>query len=142
MKFYIPTSNINLDNILQTECILPPAHYSQRISGYKSFEQIEELRSFSSIVLFEHPIQFNIVDTGRYNFPILIEVEDEYQCHDFEKLQDGVYVCNHAIQITPSNCRVYFFSKQAYDLTLINTKSNKSIKYFRKYTILQGRDRT
>lgn len=138
MKFYIPTSNINLDNILQTECILPPAHYSQRISGYKSFEQIEELRSFSSIVLFEHPIQFNIVDTGRYNFPILIEVEDEYQCHDFEKLQDGVYVCNHAIQITPSNCRVYFFSKQAYDLTLINTKSNKSIKYFRKYTILPG----
>lgn len=138
MKFYIPTSNINLDNILQTECILPPAHYSQRISGYKSFEQIEELRSFSSIVLFEHPIQFNIVDTGRYNFPILIEIEDEYQCHDFEKLQDGVYVCNHAIQITPSNCRIYFFSKQAYDLTLINTESNKSIKYFRKYTILPG----
>lgn len=135
MKFYIPTSNINLDNILQSECILPPNHYSQRISGYKSFEQIEELRSFSSIVLFEHPIQFNIVDTGRYNFPILIEVEDEYQCQDFEKLQDGVYVCNHAIQITPSNCRVYFFSKQAYDLTIINTESNKSIKYYRKYTI-------
>lgn len=136
MKYYIPTSNINLDNILQSECILPPTHYNQRLSGYKSFEQIEELRSFSSIVLFDYPIQFNIVDTGRYNFPILIEVEDEYQCQDFEKVQDGVYVCNHAIQITPSNCRIYFFSKQAYDLTLINTESNKSIKYFRKYTIL------
>lgn len=47
-----------------------------------------------------------------------------------------MYVCNHAIQITPSNCRVYFFSKQAYDLTLINTKSDKSIKFFREYTIL------
>lgn len=138
MKFYITTSNINLDNILQSECILPPNHYSRRLSGYKSFEQIEELRPFCSIVLFDHPIQFNIVDTGRYNFPILIEVEDEYQCQDFEKLQDGVYVCNHAIQITPSNCRIYFFSKQAYDLTLINTESNKSIKYFRKYTILHG----
>lgn len=138
MKLYIPTSNINLDNILQSECILPPTHYSQRLSGYKSFEQIEELRSFSSIVLFDHPIQFNIVDTGRYNFPILIEVEDEYQCLDFEKVQDGVYVCNHAIQITPSNCRVYFFSKQAYDLTLINTESNKAIKYYKKYTILPG----
>lgn len=138
MKFYIPTSNINLDNILQSECILPPNHYSQRLSGYKSFEQIDELRSFSSIVLFDHPIQFNIVDTGRYNFPILIEVEDEYQCQDFEKLQDGVYVCNHAIQLTPSNCRVYFFSKPSYDLTLINTESNKSIKYYKKYTILPG----
>ena len=136
MKYYIPTSNINLDNILQSECILPPTHYNQRISGYNSFEQIEQLRSFSSIILFDYPVHFTINDTGRYNFPILIEIEDEYQSNDFDKLQEGVYVCNHAIQITPSNCRVYFFSKQAYDLTLINTKSNKSIKFFRKYTIL------
>lgn len=136
MKYYIPTSNINLDNILQSECILPPTHYSQRISGYKSFEQIEELRSFSSIVLFDYPVHFMINDTGRYNFPILIEIEDEYQSNDFEKLQEGVYVCNHAVQITPSNCRIYFFSKQAYDLTLINTVSNKSIKYYKQYTIL------
>ena len=75
---------------------------------------------------------------GRYNFPILIEIEDEYQSNDFEKLQEGVYVCNHAVQITPSNCRVYFFSQKAYDLTLINTKSDKSIKFFKKYTILPG----
>lgn len=136
MKYYIPTSNINLDNILQSECILPPTHYNQRISGYNSFEQIEQLRSFSSIILFDYPVHFTINDTGRYNFPILIEIEDEYQSNDFEKLQEGVYVCNHAIQLTPSNCRVYFFSKQAYDLTLINTKSNKSIKFFSKYTIL------
>lgn len=136
MKYYIPTSNINLDNILQSECILPPTHYNQRISGYNSFEQIEQLRSFSSIVLFDYPVHFTINDTGRYNFPILIEIEDEYQSNDFEKLQEGVYVCNHDIQITPSNCRIYFFSKQAYDLTLINTESNKSIKYYWKYTIL------
>lgn len=136
MKYYIPTSNINLDNILQSECILPPTHYNQRISGYNSFEQIEQLRSFSSIILFDYPVHFTINDIGRYNFPILIEIEDEYQSNDFEKLQEGVYVCNHAIQITPSNCRVYFFSKQAYDLTLINTKSNKSIKFFSKYIIL------
>lgn len=136
MKYYIPTSNINLDNILQSECILPPSHYNQRISGYNSFEQIEQLRSFSSIILFDYPVDFTINDTGRYNFPILIELEDEYQSNDFEKLQEGVYVCNHAIQLTPSNCRVYFFSKQACDLTLINTKSNKSIKFFSKYTIL------
>lgn len=136
MKYYIPTSNINLDNILQSECILPPTHYNQRISGYNSFEQIEQLRSFSSIILFDYPVHFTINDIGRYNFPILIEIEDEYQSNDFDKIQEGVYVCNHAIQITPSNCRVYFFSKQAYDLTLINTKSDKSIKFFREYTIL------
>lgn len=30
------------------------------------------------------------------------------------------------------------FSQKAYDLTLINTKSDKSIKFFKKYTILPG----
>ena len=63
MKYYIPTSNINLDNILQSECILPPTHYNQRISGYNSFEQIEQLRSFSSIILFDYPVHFTINDT-------------------------------------------------------------------------------
>lgn len=135
MKYYIPSSNLNLDNLLQSECILPPAHYAQRISGYKSFEQIEELRAFNSLVLFANPIQFSISDTGRYNFPILIEIEDEGQCCDFEELQDGVYICNHAINLTPSNCRIYFFSKQAYDITIINTESNKAIKHYRNYHV-------
>ena len=86
MKYYIPTSNINLDNILQSECILPPTHYNQRISGYNSFEQIEQLRSFSSIILFDYPVHFTINDIGRYNFPILIEIEDEYQSNDFDQI--------------------------------------------------------
>jgi hypothetical protein len=135
MKYYIPSSNLNLDNLLQSECILPPGHYAQRISGYKSFEQIEELRAFNSLVLFANPIQFSITDTGRYNFPILIEIEDEGQCSDFNVLQDGVFICNHAINLTPLNCRIYFFSEQAYNITTINTESNKAIKYYRKYHI-------
>ena len=135
MKYYIPSSNLNLDNLLQSECILPPAHYAQRISGYKSFEQIEELRAFNLLVLFANPIQFSIIDSGRYNFPILIEIEDEGQCSDFEVLQDGVFICNHAINLTPLNCRIYFFSKQAYDITIINTESNKAIKHYRNYHI-------
>lgn len=137
MKFYIPTSNLNLDNILQSECILPFSHYSRRCSGYNSFEQIEELRSLEAIVLFKYPVQFQINDTGRYNFPMLIELEDDIQTCDFsnKEIQDGVCLCNHRLNLTPLNSRFYFFTESAYRLTLINTESNKAIKYFKEYKI-------
>ncbi|MBR5653297.1 MAG: hypothetical protein IKX22_04380 [Prevotella sp.] len=137
MKFYIPTSNLNLDNILQSECILPFSHYSRRCSGYNSFEQIEELRSFDAIVLFKYPVQFQINDTGRYNFPMLIELEDDNQTFDFsdKEIQEGVCLCNHRLNLTPLNSRFYFFTESTYRLTLINTESNKAIKYFKEYKI-------
>ena len=137
MKFYIATSNLNLDNILQSECILPPLHYSRRCSGYKTYEQLDELRSIESIVLFKYPVKFNINDMGRYNFPMLIEFEDDSQTYDFseKEIQSGVCLCGHRLNITPKNCRIYFFNERAYKLTLINTQSNKSIKYYKEYEI-------
>ena len=105
-------------------------HYSKRCSGYQNFEQIEELRPFQGIVLFKYPVSFTINDSGRYNFPMLIEIEDDKQTCDFvdEEIQEGVCICNHRLNITPSNCRIYFFSENAYKITLINTQSNKGIK--------------
>lgn len=137
MKFYIPTSNLNLDNILQSECILPFSHYSHRCSGYNTYEQIDELRSFDAIVLFKYPVQFQINDTGRYNFPLLIELEDDIQTSDFadKEIQKGICLCNHRLNLTPLNCRIYFFTENAYNLTLINTQSSKAIKYFKEYKI-------
>lgn len=143
MKFYIPTSSLNMDNLLQSECILPISHYVQRLSGYKFYEQIEELRSFDAIVLFKYPVQFTINDVGRYNYPVLIEFEDDAQTQDFyeNEIQDGVCVCSHTLNLTPTNCCFYFFSEQAYKITLVNTQSNKSIKYYKNYSIVPNANR-
>jgi hypothetical protein len=135
MKYYIPTSSLNLDNILQAECLSPESFYAQRLSGYTSLEQLEQLRPFRQIILFGFPISFTINDPGRYNYPVLIEFEGTNQDLDFVNLEEGVYLCNHTIQITPSNCRIFFFSDSAYNLTVVNTKSNKTIKYFEKYPV-------
>lgn len=138
MKLYIPTSSLNMDNLLQSECILPISHYAQRLTGYKSYEQIEELRPFNAIVLFKYPVQFTINDVGRYNYPVLIEFEDDVQTQDFyeNEIQDGVCICSHTLNLTPTNCCFYFFSERAYKITLVNTKSNKSIKYYKNYSIV------
>ena len=37
--------------------------------------------------------------------------------------------------MTPTNCRFFFFSEHAYRITTINTRSNKSIKYYENYQI-------
>ena len=143
MKFYIPTSSLNMDNLLQSECILPISHYAQRLTGYKSYEQLEELRPFNAIVLFKYPVQFTINDVGRYNYPMLIEFEDDLQTQDFcgNEIQDGVCFCSHALNLTPTNCCFYFFSEQAYKITLVNTQSNKSIKYYKNYSIVANVNR-
>jgi len=138
MKFYIPTSSLNMDNLLQSECILPISHYAQRLTGYKFYEQIEELLPFNAIVLFKYPVLFTINDVGRYNYPVLIEFEDDAQTQDFyeNEIQDGVCVCSHTLNLTPTNCCFYFFSEQAYKITIVNTQSNKSIKYYMNYSIV------
>lgn len=135
MKYYIPTSSLNLDNILQAECISPESFYAQRLSGYSHFEQLDQLRPFRQIILFSSPISFTINDPDRYNYPVLIEFEGTNQDQDFVSVEEGVYLCSHTIQIAPSNCRIFFFSESAYNLTVVNTQSNKTIKYFEKYQV-------
>lgn len=137
MKYYIPTSSLNLDNILQAECISPRSFYAQRKNGYKSIELIDAVKKYNQIVLFNHPISFSIEDPGRYNYPLLIEIEDDIQLKDICDIKgSGMYLCNYTIYLTPKNCVFYFFTENAYKLTTINTKSNKSIKFYNKYTIL------
>lgn len=137
MKYYIPTSSLNLDNILQAECISPYPYYISRDTGYKSIEVIKELRGINKIVLFQYPVRFTIDDPNRYNYPLLIEVEDDYQLQGdaLQSESKGIYTYNQTLHLTPTNCRLFFYSENAYRLTTINTKSNKSIKYYENYRI-------
>ncbi len=137
MNYYIPTSSLNLDNILQAESISPFSFYAERISGYRHFEIIQELKGIDRIVLFQFPVSFSINDPNRYNYPLLIEVNDDNQLagDGFRCESTGIYTYSKTLYLTPTNCRFYFFSESAYKLTTINTRSNKAIKYYEKYLI-------
>lgn len=137
MKLYIPTSSLNLDNILQAESISPLSFYAQRKTGYKSIELIEEVKQFPNhIVLFDHPVLFTIHDPGRDNFPLLIEIEVDCKQFNIERIDDkGVYLCGRTIDLTPMNSNFFFFSEIEYKMTIINTKDNRSIKYYKDYSI-------
>ena len=54
MKLYIPTTTLNIDNILSTECIAPLSFYKEREYGYNQFYKIACMPyQKSSIVLFK-----------------------------------------------------------------------------------------
>lgn len=137
MKYYIPTSSLNFDNILQSECISPPSFYSRRKSGSKFIEVLEEIRGLDQLVLFRYPVSFTINDPSRYNFPLLIEIEDESQIKEdkLNKLTDGVYSFDSTIYLTPANCRFFFYSMSDYKLATITSKDNKQIKFYQNYII-------
>ena len=137
MKLYIPTSSLNLDNILQAESISPLLFYAQRKTGYDSLELIEEVKQFQNhIVLFDHPVSFSIHDPGRYNFPLLIEIEVNCKSYGIVNVdENGMYLCGQTLPITPWNSSLLFFRETEYKMTIINTKDNKSIKYYKNYNI-------
>ncbi len=137
MKYYIPISSLNLDNILQAESISPSSFYARRKTGYNDFEVITEFRGINKIVLFECPVCFSINDPNRYNFPVLIEIEDEQQlCNDaLQHGENGLCLYSKTLYLTPYNCRIFFFSERDFKLIIINTKDNKTLKYYDKYHI-------
>lgn len=137
MKYYIPTSSLNLDNILQSESISPLSFYPQRVSGYRSLEIPAAFRGINATILFDRPVEFRTVDTGRYDYPMLIEFEDPIlaDSKNLHPLSDGVYAYTDTIRLTPANCRIFFFDEKAYKLSLINVRDNKSIKYLSDYKI-------
>lgn len=110
MKLYIPTSSLNLDNILQAESISPLLFYAQRKTGYDSLELIEEVKQFQNhIVLFDHPVSFSIHDPGRYNFPLLIEIEVNCKSYGIVNVdENGMYLCGKPCQL-PLGIHLYYF---------------------------------
>lgn len=120
---------------MQSESISPAPYYPIRNNGFRSIELIDQVRSFENIIMFSYPVRFVRTDMNRYNFPILIEFEDDVQLKDIQTINDGIFACNHTLFLTPSNCNIYFFSKLDYDRTLINTKDAVYIKYFKDFKI-------
>lgn len=138
MKYYIPTSSLNLDHILQSESIAPTPFYSAQAYGQHSFEVIPPLRDTNALILFDHPVSFTLRDRSRLNYPILIEIHDPSQLSDagLMPLGNGVFTFNTILRLTPSNCRIFFFSKKAYDVTLVGLRDNKRIKFFNHFSII------
>jgi len=74
MKLYIPTTTLNIDNILSTECIAPLSFYKEREYGYNQFYKIACM-PYQKVQLFFSKIpHFETNDFEHHAFPLVIEL--------------------------------------------------------------------
>lgn len=130
MKYYIPTSSLNFNNILSTESISPKVFYEKRGFGYSRWWSIEENNIENMTLLFDSPHKFERPSSDMEDHEMLIEIstDDEYR-----KLTDGVYYSDKTIYLNPWQTKIYFFSDSVKKIVLSLSDSSLETKMVRLY---------
>ena len=115
MRYYIPTSLLNLSNILSTDSISPSAFYRERNFGSPHWRKINEKESENIIILYSNLFFFTLESGGQENRPMFIAIESE---DDFIKIGDGVFACNHTLYF---DWNTYFIFLSEGDLKVANS---------------------
>lgn len=130
MKYYIPLSSLNVDNVLSSESISPISFYKARDFGYRTFEQLSEISLMNDILLVSELPSFSIKDSERDNYPTILEIEDDLQLKN--KLREvttsnrnsKIFLCDSTIYLTPWNCKVLFYSSKAKEFTRLTCEDS------------------
>lgn len=134
MKYYIPTSSLNIESILSTESISPVSYYAERPFGSKFFQRIPGINMDSSLYLFSKVPIFSIFDSEVEQYAIVIEIDDDDQLKalDAASIYDGndilIKSCSKTIVLTPWNCRILYFDERAYQQSHSVIESSRNSK--------------
>lgn len=115
MKYYIPTTILNLSNILSTDSISPNAFYRERNFGSPHWRKINKEESENILVLYTRPFIFTLESEGQENRPMFITIESE---EDFIQIGDHVFACDHTLYFDWNTCFI-FLSEE--DLKIANS---------------------
>lgn len=139
MKLFIPTSSLNLNNILSSESISPASFYRSRGFGYSSIYKIDLNPFENSILLYENCPKFEIAKSDLENHAMVIEIEtDDCGCdlssHVKPTPNEGVYQLGKTIYLNPYSTKIYFFSTQHYRTALSLTEQSGETKLAKLYS--------
>ena len=111
MKYYIPTSTLNISNILSSGSISPYSYYGKREFGIKTFEPIKECEKFKDhIILFKKYPLFSII-SDKESYPMCIEIEIPDNLVTQSNISDVYYACN-TIYLSPSKISFIFDNEE------------------------------
>ena len=137
MRYYIPTSTLNFNNILSSESISPKAFYAIRGFGYPRWTEIEENNNANAILLYSNPFSFVRPASDLEDHPMLIEISTD---ETFPISEDGVFYCDHTIYLSPWRTRFVFFTPQDKVVALSLSDSSletKMLALYRQRLIVQ-----
>ena len=132
MKYYIPTSTLNISNILSSGSISPYSFYVKRQFGIKSFEPIKECERFKDqIVLFRKYPLFSIV-SDKESYPVCIKIEIPDNMVIPSNIPD-VFYTTKTIYISPSNITFIFENEEYLKKSLFWIDISDEAKFFDQY---------
>ena len=132
MRYYIPTSTLNISNILSSGSISPYSYYGKRQFGIKSFEPIKECEKFKDqIILFRNYPLFSIV-SDKESYPVCIEIELPANMVIPSNIPD-VYYASKTIYISPSNISFVFENEEYLNKSLFWIDISDEAKFFDQY---------
>ena len=132
MKYYIPTSTLNISNILSSGSISPYSFYVKRQFGIKSFEPIKECERFKDqILLFRKYPLFSIV-SDKESYPVCIEIEIPDNMVIPSNIPD-VYYASKTIYISPSSITFVFENEEYLKKSLFWIDISDEAKFFDQY---------
>ena len=130
MKYYIPTSSLNFNNILSTESISPKSFYERRGFGYSRWFTVEENSIEHLTILYDKPHMFERPQSDIEDHPMLIEIDVD---DEFSKLADGVFYTERTIYLNPWQTKFVFFAEKDKTTALSLSDSSLETKLVRLY---------
>ncbi len=130
MKYYIPTSSLNFNNILSTESVSPKIFYGKRGFGYSRWFTIEENNIEHLSLLYDSPHMFERPKSDIEDHPMLIEIDID---EDFPKMTDGVFYTDRTIYLNPWQTKFIFFCENDKKIALSLSDSSLETKLVRLY---------
>lgn len=130
MKYYIPTSSLNFNNILSTESLSPKSFYERRGFGYSRWFSVEENSIEHLTLLYDKPHMFERPQSDIEDHPMLIEIDVD---DEFPKVADGVFYTDRTIYLNPWQTKFIFFIEKDKTTALSLSDSSLETKLVRLY---------
>ncbi|MBD5402536.1 hypothetical protein HDR58_07030 [bacterium] len=130
MKYYIPTTTLNFNNILSSESISPSIFFQKRGFGYSRWFKIAENEQNNSIILYDSLSRLERGESDLEDHPMIIEITTDEIFHEIEK---GIYVTDKTIYLNPWNTRFIFLREQDKLVTISLSDSSLETKMIRLY---------
>ena len=130
MKYYIPTSSLNFNNILSTESLSPKAFYDKRGFGYSRWFTVEENCIEHITLLYGTPHMFERPMSDIEDHPMLIEIETD---ETFPQLAEDIFYTDRTIYFNPWQTKFIFFNEKDRTTAMSLSDSSLETKLVRLY---------
>lgn len=130
MKYYIPTSSLNFNNILSTESLSPKAFYDKRGFGYSRWFTVEENNTEHITLLYGTPHMFERPMSDIEDHPMLLEIDTD---ETFPQLAEDIFYTDRTIYLNPWQTKFIFFNEKDRMTAMSLSDSSLETKLVRLY---------